>query len=444
MILPQDVVKLSSVKAIRNILKGITLDDFQTVDVLTALVRKRCIIGHDTGLGKTLIASAIMKMLHNENNSRKFIFIAKRSQFQQTPDKIADATGLKVVAISSEGSSINENILDNSFLKNDVIMLSAEALNSTVIMSRIYAHRKLFCALIVDEAHEFTNFYEANRSFRLECMSHAFEYFIQLTATPMTTELEQFTRLLYMVDKRTFNDFRGVARLLEQGKLDIEKEYPGIYIRRTRKDLGIQSDYNPISILVEPTKEQFGASGNSMFKLTKGPGAEPQIEKLIETILNERPHKGIVYIRHHAVRKYVEIQLQAEGIRFASINGMTPMLSRKGIMDAFVNNEYDVVLISVTTSIDLNCDYIFFYEFTSDVKQVIGRGERGLIPKALNIYFLFTLHTGEIDYFDKNIFRRSVVIQNILKRDYSELIDIGRQAGVLYEESESTGTVTHV
>lgn len=444
MLLPQDVVKLSSVKAIRNVLHGITLEDFQTVDTLTALVRKRCIIGHDTGMGKTLAASAIIKMLHNENNSRKFIFIAKRNQFQQTPDKIADATGLKVVAISSESSSINENILDNSFLKNDVIILSAEALNSTLIMSRIYAHRKLFCALIVDEAHEFTNFYEADRSFRLECMSHAFEYFIALTATPMTTDLEQFTRLLYLVDKRTFNDFRGTARLLEQGKLDLEKEFPGIYIRRTRSSLGIANSYNPVAILVEPTKEQIGATGINMFKQTKGPGAEPQVEKLIETILAERPHKGLVYIRHHAVRKYVELQLQAAGIRFASINGLTPMSSRKGIMDAFANDEYDVVLISVTTSIDLNCDYIFFYEFTSDVKQVIGRGERGLVPKTLNVYFLFTLHTGEIDYFDKNIFRRSIIIQNILQRDYSELIEIGRQVGVAYEEDKSTGMLTHI
>lgn len=434
------VTELESVKAIKNVLNGITLEDFQTVDILTALVRKRAIIAHDTGMGKTLIASAIMKMLHNENNSRKFIMIVKRSQFDQTPDKIAKATGLKVVAISSEFSKISENILDSSFLKNDVVILSAECLNSLAVMSRIYAHRKLFYGLIVDEAHEFSNIYEADRSFRLQCMSYAFEYFIALTATPITTELEQFSRLLYLVDKYNFYDIKDTTRSLERGEINLEKMYPGLYIRRTRSDLGIANTYNPTSILVEPTPDQVGKCGLNMFKYTKGPGAEPQVNKLIEVINRERPNKGIVYIRHHAVRRYVEEQLKGTDIRYATINGLTPMSARKTIMDNFAKNEYDVILISVTTSVDLDCDYIFFYEFTADVKQVIGRGERGLIPKTLNLYFLFTLQTAEIDYFNEKIFKRSVMIQEILGRDYAELIDIGKQLGLEYKEEDDSNT----
>lgn len=435
-----DVLNRKSVKSLQHILNGISLEDFQTVDLTASLLYKKNIIGHETGMGKTFIASAYMKALHNENKSRKFLMVVKTNQLNETPQKVEQSTGLRVCAVSSAYSSISRHILSEDFIKSDIVIIAAEMLNNTSAFAMLYKHRKLFTGLIVDEAHEFTNVDGCVRAFRIDCMTKHIEYLMLMTATPMTTKLEQFTTLVHYTDRREFWNTESLLRGLKKPQYNFQEDNPGVYIRRTRKDLGIGNNYNTKSLYVEPTPEQEFIQGKDFRIASKGFGAYPQVNKLIEVIKEERPKKGIVYIRHHAVRRFVEENLRQAGIRYACINGLTTMSTRKEISKKFYDNEYDVVLTSVTTSIDLDCDYIFFYEFTSDARQVIGRGERGLIPKTLNIYFLFTLHPREITSFIKNVYERSLIIQEVLGNDYKELIAVGQELmikyGNLIEEDE--------
>ena len=74
MIEVKDIIDRKSVYALRYVLNGYVLEDFQTVDALTAIVRKVAVLSHDTGMGKTVIASAIIKMLHNQVSKQK-VFI---------------------------------------------------------------------------------------------------------------------------------------------------------------------------------------------------------------------------------------------------------------------------------------------------------------------------------------------------------------------------------
>lgn len=431
-----NVLRRKSVKSLSGVLNDIKLEDFQTVDIAASLVKKCVIIGHETGMGKTYMASAFMKCLINENKSRKFLMVVKTNQLNETPTKIANATGLRVCTVSSSYDSLSQHILSEDFIKSDIVIIAAEVLNVDGAFTMIYKHRKLFCGLIVDEAHEFTNVDGCTRAFRVDCMAKHMEYLMLMTATPMTTKLEQFTTLVYFTDRETFWNTQSLLHGLKKPQYSFTEDYPGVYIRRSRKDLGIGNNYKTKSLYVEPTPEQEFVKGKDFRIASKGFGAYPQVQKLVETIKNERPNRGIVYIRHHAVRRFVESYLKEEGIRYACINGQTNMVRRAEISKAFYNNEYDVVLTSVTTSIDLDCDYIFFYEFTSDARQVIGRGERGLVPKTLNIYFLFTLHPREIRSFIKNVYERSLIIQEVLGNDYRELIKAGEELLLKYGPCE--------
>ena len=72
-------------------------------------------------------------------------------------------------------------------------------------------------------------------------------------------------------------------------------------------------------------------------------------------------------------------------------------------------------------------DYVIFYELSVLIKQILGRVERGLTPKPIEILFMFTLCTGEFDYFERNIFDISQQIQEIFGIDCKEVYDVKNQ-----------------
>lgn len=428
----RDIRKLKSIEALKNVLEDdITLDWFQTVDALTAVYRKHCILGHDTGLGKTIVASAIIKMLHNEKKNRKFLFICKRNQFIQTPTKIRNATGLKVIAISSEGASIENKLYSGEFLKYDVVILAEEVLDNEIANTVLLSCKHEFCGVFIDEIHTMCNYMEAGRAGILKAMLKNFEYRIGMTATPMTSSLEQWCRILAMIEPEYFDNWREVLHALEYNTIDMETDFPGLYIRRTRADLGIPNVYNNHIHLVPAMPHQYGARGKNLFRLCKGTSAQNQVNKLIEILNDEKQRnlnsKGIVYIRHHDTRKWVTSELDKVGIKYECINGLTPTSERNRIMSEYNNNQCDLVITSTTSSIDLDGDFVVLYEFTCELRQILGRLERGLIPKEIQVHYIFTDDTEEVQYFMEKIYNRSLVLQTILKRDYKMIIEIGNR-----------------
>lgn len=428
MITLEDVMKRNSVEALKHVLNGYVLEDFQTVDALTAITRKVAVLSHDTGMGKTIIASAIMKMLHNENPDRKFIFVCKVSQFIQTPKDLKDATGLSVCAISSKTSDLETYLYSGQFINYDILLLSEEVFSDPAAMYMLQLTASAYAAIFIDEAHEMTNFLESDRAAMLKAIIPYYEYRFALTATPMTTSLDQFSRLLQMLEP---GDFKGrVVTITNYLKsYDLESDYPGLYIRRSRRDIGVPNLYENKIVMIDPMPEQVGVSGTGMFLKTKGPGALNQVHKLKDIVREEttKKHKGLIYIYRHETRKWVEDNFKESGIRYACINGKTTRKNKKKYQEQFNNGELDVVITSVTTSLNLDCDYVIFYEFTVDAKQFIGRSERGLISKRISIYYMFTKDTGEIEFFLNNIYNRSLIISSVLQKDYNMLIRAARE-----------------
>lgn len=440
------LLKLNSFDAFSKVLDGYSLEDFQCIDTLVALSQERCIIRYDTGMGKTLIASAIMKLLKREVPSRKFIFVMKNAQMIQTPKKIIESTGLNVTATTAEQGQIDAKMLSRNFTENDVLMITHECLNSNVVMEVLHRNRKYFCGIVIDEAHELNNYLTADRSSMLVSMVKCFRFCYALTATPITTNEAQLAKLMHIVDHKRCPSAKAIEKALKNGNpAEILACYPGFIISRTRKDLGILNELKGYIDVVHPTPYQTQESkriGVNLFNVLKGEDAEPQIEKLISILLEYKRNnkKGLVFVNQHAIRENLLPYLEKAGIRFECINGKTKMLDRKEIMNKFnIENCLDVIITSVTTSVDLDCDFIYFYEFTTDVQQMIGRGTRGLNPKRMDVRWMVTEDTPEIEYFFDKIVLRSIMIKNIFGIDISSIEDACLQLKGLMKVGETSG-----
>ena len=170
---------------------------------------------------------------------------------------------------------------------------------------------------------------------------------------------------------------------------------------------------------------QENASYLELFDICKGEGAVEQATSLAQLIKFNENKRGLVYIKRHSIREYVLPFLKEAGITYRCINGKTPHKERKHILEEFNENKnVDVIITSVTEALDLDCDYVIFYEFTVEIKQMIGRAQRGFTDKNLFVFYMITDKTKEVDYFYNNIFKRCEVAAHVLNKDYSEVLSL--------------------
>lgn len=417
------LLQMSSFEAIKYVLHDIELHDIQCIDVVKMLYMQRCLVIYDTGLGKTLLTAAFIKLLCNEDPTRKFIMFVKKDQLIQTPKKIYDACGKLVITASAEAKSVKA-VLANGLNSATVLMLTHTCLDNEPIMMELFKKRNEFCGVIIDEAHELNNFNKTQSGSMLEAICGSFEYCIALTATPIITSALQLSKIAHIVSPKRYPNYNKLKKQLLSGSFDIAQD-PLFFISRSGEDFGSTRDYRGYIKFVKPHPEQMTARGSSLLKLCKGPGAENQVEALVELITERTGQRGLVYINQHEVRAWVLPFLDEAGVKYDCINGMTKSVDRAHIMRQF-NNErtLDVVVTSVTTAIDLDCDYVIFYEFTPYVKQMIGRAHRGLGDKRLDIVFVVTEDTDEIEYFFEHVIKQSFLARDILHKNYSEIEDV--------------------
>lgn len=423
-LIESQLLSMNSFQAIQYVLNDIELHDIQCIDIMKMLYMKRCMLLYDTGLGKTLLTAAFIKLLCNEDPTRKFIMFVKKDQLIQTPKKLHDACGKSVLASSAEAKSLNELINVDRIDTATILMLTHTCLQNETIMSELFQYKDKFCGLIIDEAHELNNFNRTNSGGMLEAICNSFEYCIALTATPITTNALQLAKLAHMVDSKRYPDYNKLKRKLLNGDFDITLD-PLFFISRDGSDFDSVRDYHGIIEWVPamPLQTRF-CGGAELMQLCKGEGATNQVNALVKLIKERKDKRGLVYINQHAIRSWVLPFLDSAGIKYDCINGHTKQADRERIMDEFnIQKSLDVVVTSVTTAIDLDCDYVIFYEFTPLLKQMIGRAHRGLGDKHLDIIFMLTEDSCEVDYFVDNIVSKSLLAQTILHKSYSEVED---------------------
>ncbi|MGL4950164.1 MAG: DEAD/DEAH box helicase [Anaeroplasmataceae bacterium] len=416
--LPDDLDRLESYEAIKDLITP-PLEQGQSVDLLRALFIKRYALFYATGMGKTYISSAYMKALKNKNHNAKFLMIIKKNQEHETPKKISKISGLTCKVFTASKDKVPTiNTLDSC----DVLMLTHDSLNSIEHMKSLLFIMDRITAIVADEAHLLSNLEEASSSFMLYSLSKRAEYFLGLTATPITSNISQLPKVLKLVAPMYVTNHKQLGYDLKNyGLSALPKQLNDLFTIRDRT----YNNHHGIAEFVESMPHQLNAKGKDLFVVTKGNGATKQADKLVELITVRKPEKGLVYVNRKDVYSFIEPYLKSKGIRCAKINGDTSSDDRNKILSDFKYNEYDVILTNIKEALDMDSSYVIFYEFTAHVKQMIGRAERGLNPKPLDVIFMFTKDTDEYDYFIRNVYEISQEVEDILGIDFREVTRLG-------------------
>jgi superfamily II DNA or RNA helicase len=420
---------VESYHAMRDMLEdGTVLGDWQCIDVVKCWIHRRNILTYETGMGKTYVIAAAMRGFINQVPSRRFVMFIENSQIIQTPDDIRRLTGLSVLAVTGQADDVYSSLVNSNFLKYQVLMLTHSTLQNRQVMSLLYQHIKAYFGVVVDEAHKLSNFTQSISGSMMRALLRNFEARFMLSATPATTSVDQIARLIHMIDWEALPDVKDYIRDMENGSKPAE-DFPELFIDRDRRSLGISNNYEPHVSVLEPHEWQKTIKGNSAAATIKGEGAYNLVNEVMRVIRSNAGKRGLIYIRNHSIREWIIPFLEKEGFAVDYINGrITSREKRSQIQTDFAKGKLDLVITSVTTGLNLDCEYVIFLNFTADIKQMIGRAERGLNPKTLHLYFIFIGDTVEIPQFMETIYNKSLIIQEVMKRDYSLLIQAGNQA----------------
>lgn len=414
--LPDDLDKLTKYEAIKNIINP-PLSDDQSIDLLKALCFKRFAACYATGLGKTYLAAAYVTALRNKDRKTKILLFIKKSQEEETPKKISSISGLRCKFFDASHSRF---VTNDDIDSNDIIMMTHDTLNSAEHMRKLLVVIHRFTGMIIDEAHLLSNIEGAGSAFMLYCISHEMEYVLSLTATPVTTDIEQLARVLKVIAPDDVANFKKIGSEMKRFGLGaLPHELLDLFIFRDRPF----NNHKGLYYFIEPMIQQIGVDGKDLFLTTKGDGATKQIKFLSKLIKDRQPLRGLIYCNLKVNQKFVKESLLSNGIRCEIINGETKPNERTRILAEFKDTKYDVIIMNLKEALDMDCDFVIFWEFTPHIKQVIGRAERGLNPKPLDVIWIFTLQTGEYDYFIRNVYNISQEVQEILGIDFKEVIN---------------------
>lgn len=403
---------------VENIIPGLELPEFQNTGVQEALLNKKMMLSFDTGMGKTYTYALFVRGLLNRNPENKHIFVIIHDSLEQAPKDLRNLAAAPVGAFSSAEGELSS--LVSQWKQLSIIVLTYECFRDINLVLFLYKHLGEVESLVIDEAHHVANWDTSDTAFMIRALASLIPYVCELTATPITSEKSQYYRAMNLMDRslsyRRDETFAGA--------------YNQRYMAANRKDYDIKGNYKTTLELVPPMAHQIGKIRGVISRKIKGTGAILQVDRLIE-LIRARLKDGksvIVYINYHDTREWVESHLAAEGISFVSLHGkIIKRDERQDILDTFSERRADVLLTSVAESLNIDSDVVIFYEFTTKIKQVMGRAHRGLEGKELELVFILTKDTDEVEYFMKYIYHRSLTIQKLLGKDYSEFIKVGEQ-----------------
>lgn len=420
-----EIKQTGSYDAFTHLCKGLEAAPFQAVSVLLWLYKKKGLYRFDPGMGKTYTSALAMTALSNLEPNTKCLFLIKKLQITQTANNMRLYTKKRVVTCTGE-----QKVIDYVFSQNpdnyDILMLTHETLQSDDACFYLSEIVSYFNMIVVDEAHFLTNSKESDRITVLSALCNRIPYVAFLTATPFISKSKQYASLLHIMDNMEFSRPDKLQKTLDSGERPDLLAPFSIY-NYDRKSVGIENTYDVFVNWVEPHEFQLDATGTHLLQVLRGEGSFNQLNEMKHTLLNKvrERKKGIVYIYYHDTRDWVLENIQDLGIRYACIHGKTSQSDRDSIQQKFENGELDIVITSVTTSINLDCDFIYFYQYTLEIKQIVGRGERGLNPKKLELYFQFTKNTEDAKFFLDNVYMLSMQVRSWIGVEYTEFLELG-------------------
>ena len=430
-----------SMKSLKNIINIFELDDFQTFTLASAFILEKAVISLDTGLGKTLISGGLINL---DESKGKWLFVCKNNNLMQTAIKLNNILYDRTVQFCSGGLESIRNVIDGA--TGDVILITYDALNNLEMLNYLFDKRKLFSGIIIDESHNIGN-KGSNRSEVLKhMMKKSFRYQYLLTATPLSINPFQIINQINMIDSDTVPDPEALAirhTVFSNGKAvgfkDLDELYDTIqmrYISFTRKELGLKGNYH-LKLWLEKYDSSFGRINKpDLLKAVKSESDNECLMRVVDLVKQycDEGKVGLIYA-NLSVYKDLLYEALKDVCPVCIIDGSVNATDKSKIQKDYNDGIYSVLISNIQEGQDLPSDFIIFYELTVKYKQFIGRGERGLKGNNMDIHFVLFKNSYEVDFFYNNVYKRSLLLETLCKKDVSEIREIEKQmSGNLSEE----------
>lgn len=441
----QELSRRGSMRSLKNIINVFQFDDFQTFSLAAAFILEKAVISLDTGLGKTLVAGGLINL---DITGGRWLFVAKNNNLIQTAQKLNNIINRDRVVQYTSGSLQNIMTLIDNCQNNAVVVITYDTLNNLNFLNYLFNVRKTFSGIIIDESHNIGN-KGSNRSEMLKHMlRNSFRYQYMLTATPLSINPFQICNQINMIDQELVPDPEQLAMQhtcytngVVTGYRDLEELNEHIsmrYISFTRAELGMKGRYK-IKLWLKQAPEEFDTPKNiDELKAIKSYPENDCVSTLISLVKQYQKAglRGLIYANLTMYKDMLKEKL-SEFCMVDILDGrVTNAADKRALQQKFNSGQLAVLISNLEEGQDLPCDYIIFYELSVKYKQFIGRGERGLSGQNLDIHFIMVDRSYEIEFFYRNIYKRSLLLELVCNKDVAEIKEIERQLKAsLSEES---------
>lgn len=434
--------QLKSMDSLSYAVKDKELVNFQTHAVAFGLIVEACVFSLDTGLGKTLVSTGIMNIVKLMKPNLRWIYICQCSNLSTTAEKLKEGLyDLNIVYCDSTEDKILDTFFTRKILDADVVVLSYEAITCPSVETFLFKNRHVYKGIFLDESQLVSNL-TSHTSRLISAIIDNSIYKFALTATPLRINPDQVVNQVYMIDRYMFegenmttfmNNFKiwNDGRVVGYKNLDeLQHILSSRVFNYTRKELGFKGNYTPIPELVNTFGAYKDIPKAEQIKVMKSDKNGPAMQRLQEllTSYTKAGKRGLIYANRNTIKQACKEALTSKGFRVGILDGKhTPtQQSKNKVHKDFLNGEYDVLITNITTGKDLPCDYIIFYEQTFDYKQMIGRGERGLSGRDMDIVFILCQDTYELQFWYSNVYQRGIMLEELCDKDLSELKQVAK------------------
>lgn len=434
------LIEVGSCPELKDILTGIELEPFQTLLTKWITIVKTFICTLDTGLGKTVIASAVMMWLRENQGQKRFLYVAENAGLAQTARKIRDYTGFNIRVCNATSESASSLIVsDGDF---DVLLISYQALQSYGIAAYLVLNIDDFNTVIYDECQWISELNNSNTWEITKQMREYFEYVVMFSSTPFKTNPMQLLKQVELMDSSILGNINRYIKdkcirdlvygITDWYGLDVIRKDLTVFVNGfTREELGIEMNYETHAIITLPTINQIEVEPKTMYKIKSDTSAESftkVVEIVEDNIMNFR--QGIIYCSTNQNKVLLRDKLIEHGISVEVIDGsISSKKDRKAVQQRYLDGEISVLIINITTTLDLPSSYCIFYELcdAGTMIQFVGRCIRGLEGSDLTVYYMIVDGTYEVEYFYNCVYKKSKYLQDILGKDKTLMSAIKKQ-----------------
>lgn len=432
----------------------------QTIGVAFMYYSPRSILGDGVGMGKTVEISALLNLLHQKKELKKFLIAVELSAVEQVTKELVRCTGLSIVSVQSTGAKLAKELLSVDWDKVDGLVVSHSKLTSeqlNVFLANDLDEKgksRYINTFILDESSVVKNKHtQIYRSVKALCNIVDRVHF--LNATVFEIDIQDVYNQLDLIAPGTLPKWWKIEKefcciqslpiwtkqfgrakkfikreIVGYKKEEVFKERIGLYyIGRSVEHLTSNNKYKVIE--VTPSQKQLHALKKgerytavlNCPSLIKGLDIDmnisdvPKLKKLLE-LIEQREGKSIfVYCFNLEAQEAISDILTKQGKKVSILNGNTNRDDREIITREFNNKQIDVLISNIQRSLNLHIgDTCIYYNLEGNparMEQIRGRIDRHIDSKEKEFILLIYKDSEEYNWLLNKSRQRSEAASNL-------------------------------